>query len=399
MAELIPTPIVDRNGRATTVHKKPSVAPKGSALKGIKPVLKQQQPADQVNIIKGKVLHAASLSLQLFSDDEQRQYELTSSKGEFEWRKSVEMTETELYSYLMVGADSQDAATLHGLGVSPDDERLVRYTPGRLGRYEGRFSYNIVSNRKVIARFQAAGISALEAEKALANKVHDIFLDKALDEHQLLELFTRKKINSPVSGSSVSPNDSVTYSFLHGRLPMSVVDLGYKELKGINREMVTMSDERFRKLTADPELLEAVIRKAAASPEKHTSVSLLHQLVERHGSVVLEMDDPYLCSVVSENRGSNDITGGIDSALYFDRVYTMLKESGRSYGSNGQYEWWGGYFTGGVSVKNTDLELLRQAGLTPQEAYEGLVVSRLHADQIIVAHEDNVPQSLANGAL
>jgi hypothetical protein len=313
------------------------------------------------------------------------------------------MQDSDLYEYLKMGVDSQDAAALHGLGIAADDlpnhPDLGVYVPGRLGRYDGQDSaYYIVPNRGVIDRFQAAGISAVEAEKAVANKVQDRFLNQSLDDTQLFQLFCKKKFTTP-GDKRIRTNDRVTYSFIHGRLPMSVVDLSYKELREASEELTMMNDTAFKRVTADPELFEAVIRKVAQSSGNSRMIETLHKSVERHGRVVLEMDDPFLCALLSEQRGDNGITGGMDSVLYFDNVYKMIKESGRSHGGNYPHDWWGGYFTDGVSVKNSDLELLRKAGLTPQEAYDGLVLNKLAAEQLIVAHEDNLPQSLAGGAL
>ncbi|GAB2707562.1 hypothetical protein ACX801_08020 [Arthrobacter bambusae] len=358
MAKLVPTHVVDKNGRSTTVYKKPSGAGPSASLKAAKPVV--ARPSGNVHVIKGRTLHADSLSLELFAHDEPQQYRLTRCEGEHEWRRSVELSDDELYQYLLMGVDSQDAAALHGLGVRPeglpDHPDLADHVPGRLGRYE--HSRERVANRQVIQRFRDADISALDAEKAIGNKVQDAFLDKALDDQQLCRLFSRKKYSTP-HGIKSKANDLVTYSFVVGRLPLSVVDIPSRNLKEINSELAVMLANTFQRVSADKDLFEAMIRKASSMP-RPSRIEPLYYAVENHGTAALDLDNPFLCALLTGDAAAR-FSGGIDSVRYLDTVYALIKTSGRSHGENHPHDWWGGYFTEGISVTNEALEKLRQA--------------------------------------
>lgn len=399
MNELTPTRIVDRNGRLTTVHKKNTVVSASPALAGVKPALPKGSESPVIHIIKGKPLHAQSLSLKLLAHDEPQQYRLTSCTGEFEWRKKTEMPDDLLYDYLRCGVDVQDAAALYGMQVMPDEIEdhpvIGEHAPGRLGRIGGSDAFWMINNRRVIDRFQAAGIPAVVAEKPISNKIQDPFLDKALDEHQLVQLFSRWKYSTVYGGVRTRQMERVIEAFVRGKLPLTVMDLKTEDLKDITDELLMSGNNRFDELRHDEKTYEAVIRKAAASMTGRNRLDDMLRLVKRHGNQVMELDDPYLCSVTTEE---GDIVG-IETAKYLDGFFRILAQSHDRVENNNKYQFWGGTFVGGGYVKNSDLLYLREAGISPQEAYEGLVVNKIEARQIVVAKEDNLHSGLLGGAL
>jgi len=402
MSDLIPTPVVDKNGRLTTVHKRAGKQP-ASTLGAIKPVLNAPHEAtEQTHVVKGTALHPQSLALRLFSDDEPQQYRLTRSSDEYEWRKQVEVSDSDLYSYLRLGVDAVDAATLHGLGITPDSlpdhPELGVHLPGRLGRFEGKKAYQCISNSKVIDRFQAVGITAIEAERAVMNHVQNEFLDKSLDEHQLLQLFSRKKYHA-ASWTGRRVSDRVINCFIRGYLPLTVLDIPTEKIAGVMAEMETIDNAVFKTISAEPELYEKLIRKAVQTGAER--VQDLYGLLVKFGPGVMDMDDPYLCSVSSRTDSeSHEVTAGsIHSGRYLDRVQQIAREHGFKCDNNYKYEWWGGVIVNGVLVENASLERLRVNGISPEEAYIGLVINRLNFEQVIIGKEDDVPNGLAGGAL
>jgi hypothetical protein len=403
MSELIPTPIVDKNGRQTTVHRKSANKPSSSALNSSKPVISQatSAPNDPVHTIRGKPLHGASLAVTLLSDDPDEQYRLTRCTGEHEWRKSVEVPNSVLYGYLRMGADIQDAAALYGLGVMPDDlpnhPKLAVHVPGRLGRLDGTEAFYVIQNRKVISRFEAAGFPAVDVEKAVANKVQDWFLDKGLDESQLLTLFSKKKYQSVV-GTGNKANDRVVNAFVRGNLPLTVLDVPTSKLKNAAHEVMLMKESLVQELASEPELFGKLIMKTLDTPDGR--IQDLYALLKEYGPGVMGMQDPYLCSVkenLGDNRGSG--RGSFESGVYYDQVHQIIRENDNWTLESAKYEWWGGLVTNDTKVINADVDYLRRRGFTPQETYEGLVLHKLTPEQMIVGKEDTVPSGFAGGAL
>lgn len=403
MSELIPTPIVDKNGRQTTVHRKLANKTSSPVLSSSKPVLASTSNItdDPVHTIKGKLLHGASLALVLLSDDPEEQYRLTSCTGEYEWRKNVDVPNSTLYGYLRMGADIQDAAALYGLGVMPEDlpnhPKLAVHVPGRLGRLDGAEAFSLIQNRQVISRFEAAGFQAVDVEKAVANKIQDLCLDKSLDETHLLNLFSKKKYRSVVRTSS-GVNDTVVNAFVRGRLPLTVLDVPTTKLKDAAHEVMMMNDSLVKELASDPELFGKLIMKTLEVPDRN--IRDLYSLLKKYGPGVMGMQDPHLCAI-RENLGDNlgSGRGSFESGNYYDQVHQLIRQNDAFALESSKYEWWGGLVTNKVKVINTDVDYLRRRGLTPQETYEGLVLHKLTPEQIVVGKEDTVPSGFAGGAL
>lgn len=404
MSDLIPTPVVDKNGRLTTVHKKPSGGTYSSKLASSKPAITPvatSAPSNLMHTVKGKPLHGASLALALLSDDPDEQYRLTRCTGEHEWRKSVDVPDSILYGYLRMGADIQDATALYGLGVMPDDlpnhPKLAVHIPGRLGRLDGNEAFYVIQNRKVISRFEAAGFTAVDVEKAVANKVQDWFLDKGLDESQLLTLFSKKKYQSVV-GTGNKANDRVINAFVRGNLPLTVLDAPTAKLKNAAHEVMLMNESLVKELTSEPELFGKLIMKTLDSPDER--IQDLYALLKEYGPGVMGMQDPYLCSVkenLGDNRGSG--RGSFESGVYYDQVHQLIRENDSWTLENAKYEWWGGLVTNDLKVINADVDYLRRQGFSAQETYEGLVLHKLTPEQMLIGREDTVPSGFAGGAL
>lgn len=406
MSELIPTPIVDKNGRQTTVHRRSDSKKNSRALISSKPVLTSSfdMEPDLSYTIKGKTLHRDSLSLKLLSENPEEQYRLTQSTGEYAWRKNVDVPNSVLYEYLRMGADIQDAATLYGLGVMPeelpDHPVLATQLPGRLGRLDGANAFYIIQNRGVLLRFEDAGFPAVDVEKAIANKIQDWVLDRGLNDQLLLDFFSKKKKYHAVVGSIGQPaNDRVINAFVLGRLPLTVADMPTASLKDVSKEVIMMNDSLLSELVAQPEVFGQIIRKSLDS-DSTRNVQSIYELFTKHGPEILDMDDPFLCAVQEHVGAGNDLeSGSLEFGKYLDQVHQLIiKNDNQAFGSS-KYEWWGRMITNDIKVINSDLNDLRKSGVTPQEAYEGLVVHRLSTDQVIVSHADSLHSGFSGGAL
>lgn len=405
MNRLIPTQIVDRNGRSTTVHKKDVQQPASARVGSIKPTLsKPPHSRQETVVIKGRPLHKDSIALKLFDSDWDRQYELTSSKGEFSWREEVELPKSSVFEYMRLGVDITDAATLYGLGYKPEDladtSEIARFIPSRLQQIVKSGTKWLVRNNEAINAFESAGISLEQTEKALNNGLQDTFLNRALNEHQLAELFTKWKYSSVAHDSLIkkTKKDEVIHGFVNGVLPFECKDIPVSNLHEINFELSIMMQGDREEIMKDHDLYVRMIRKAAASTMTgYNRVFDLNRMVSKHGVGVLDLDDPHLCAA----RLASGTDAGLENALYFEEVHRYVKELGlHLYVDEAtKYGYKGNVRVDGEEMYNNDLAELREAGISPSEAYEGLILRKLSPTQIIVAKEDGLAGSLSDGAL
>lgn len=419
MTPLIPTPVVDKNGRQTTVHKRAGKASSANDLLGsLRPAVgSQQQESGKTVTIKPRKLKEGSTAVAIGTS-----LGFLNSRGdvhafcEASGRSAVKMPEDVLYSYLRRGVDVQDAAALSNLGINSVDEIPSETAdfclPGSLTEV---VQQNTVYRKKfdtVINRLQHRGVSAVDASKLLSNGLQDAHLDRALNDEQLIKLFSKWSFKS-VCGREVHgkiEQDDVIRGFVDGLLPFELIDHKMNELKGIEYELNKLvneeayrddEDKRLREKLKDRKYLVAVAGKAATSVLGYRSLRIMDKLIEDHGMDVLSLDTPQLAGVEMHLGNHESYQIGIEGARYIDAVHRIaFKDSDRA--------WWMGaerFFSHSgleverVYLRHGELMSLRDAGVSAEEAYDLLVKHKLSKDQIIAARESGVTNTLAEGAL
>ena len=429
MSRLIPTPVVDRNGRLTTVHKRTDAPAKGiGTLSSSRPVLgATKQSANGVHTIKPKKLSDKSDAIRigklfgaLSSDDEIESFKESSG------RSPVQMSDDEIYDALRKGFSIHDAAALKSLDINLDDvmertkEHWVR--GGSFNRMTGRSNGNLheytAKIEGALDRLQETGMSALDAGKLMLNGLQDGHLDRALSDEQLVDLFSKWRFRTEqehyVHGHV--EQDDVIDAFVSGRLPFELSGHKIADLKNVERETYDLFDrvlsdrpnsykrnESLAERVKDREYLTKVADKAATvMPNEYRGLELVDAEVQKHGMEVLELNDPRMASIPIWVEAGVTRDCGIETGRYVERVLTLAKEDleGDLWGtSSPMHTSMGAVKADGVYLRNHDLLDLYDAGVSAEEAYDLLVKHKLSAEQIIVARETGVDSTLASGVL
>lgn len=425
MSRLVPTPIVDVNGRLTTVHKRAEEVPKAhSALAGVKPSL-GAAAGSKMHTIKPRNLPALSDAIRLGKvmgafDSEADIDNFRSSSN----RVPVTMSDDEIYDALRCGIQMQDMAALKQLGLTA--EAIVERTSehlivgGSLTMISGRG--NVVRRTKIqgtLDRLQASGTSALEADKLMGNGLQDGHFDRALNDDQVKELFSKWRFRSEAESYEHDhvEQDDIIDGFLSGRLPFEVIGHKLADLKNSEVELYSYYDRKLdhsrrAPYVPDAEMVEklrdleyrtALVDVAALSlPQVYSPLKLLDELVQNHGMEALKLNDPRKASMKVFVSAGVSRECGVEAAKYVEEVLAMASNeteadfwgtSPDSFSSQGVVKANGNY------LRNWELIDLYEKGVPAEVSYDLIVKHGLTASQILTARETGVGSTLANGVL
>lgn len=419
MANLIPTPIVDKNGVASLRHKKAlSQAPGAASLAGTRPSIGTAPSREVVHEIKGKALHQDS-SVSDFLDKPLQRGGKYSDKPPAQHPslgKAVAVPDDVVYDFLRLGLDANEAAAFTSLGLSPDDvENDKRFTnPFRnnlhaLSKSSTRYRLN---REEVIERLQESGVSGLVASKVLSNGLQDGHLNRALDDEQVVELFSKWKFRGIHEqyrqGGVVS--DDVIESMLDGKIPFEARVHKIADLEKIVREIDRNEDApAYEGIRDDHDYFVSIVNKAASEgmSDSNNPLGDVHKLVQAFGPEVLDLKYPMMASIdVSEEwakPGMRPVTykAGIEGAKYLEKAHAIAQERTDrwSYMSMKMSDSSGGLRVDRKYLRNWELMQLREIGVTPEKAYEYLIDRELTLTQIRGMQQDNIPVTLADGIL
>lgn len=431
MSRLIPTPVVDKNGRQTTVHKRANAPVRGLGTIGVPRLVgSNNQPAGgSVHTIKPKGLPEKSDAVRIA-----KLFEVVTTKDEIESfrsrgsRSSVALTDDDIYNALRKGFSAQDTAALKSVGISVDD--AVERTKGHL--HEGG-SINSLTGRSssghlhtyrsktanALDRLQESGVSGVDAEKAIVNGLQDGHFDRALSDDQLVGLFSKWRFRTEyehyVHGHV--DQDDIIDGFVSGRLPFELSKHKLGDLANVEREVFDLherdySRERGVYRTPDPALgerlrdreylLQLAEKAVTVMPQEYTALEKLDAEVQKHGLEALELADPRRASMsIWVSEGVNRDCG-VEAAKYVERIMDLAKDDIKHdlWGTSGKpYSSSGGFQTDGAYLRNWDLLELYEAGIPAEESYDLLVKHKLSTEQILVARETGVDSTLASGVL
>lgn len=426
MSRLIPTAIVDVNGRQTTVHKRAEEAPKAhGALVGVKPSLGAPVAASsELRTIKPKKLpmfadavRLGKLMGALTSDDEIESFREASG------RSPVQMSDAEIYDALRCGIPMQDTAALKNLGITPDDvmERTkdAFMVGGALNMVSGRNHYvHRTSIKAALDRLEASGMPAAEADKLMINGLQDGHFDRALNDDQIKELFSKWRFRSEVNSYEHGhvEQDDVIDGFVSGRLPYEALNYKLADLKNVERELYDMFNPKTMRLNSlpapDPAMVERVMdmdyraslveAAARAIPGIYDPINKLDEVVQKHGMEALELNDPRKATMQIFVSAGVTRECGVDAAKYVERVIGLAADEleGDFWGTSSDPSTsQGAVKANGHYLRNWELLDLYEKGVPAEVSYDMLVTHGMSREQILVAYETGVGTTLANGVL
>ena len=334
---------------------------------------------------------------------------MLSSAGRFEGlKRTIEMTNEEIYKYLKLGVSTQSASFLKWMGYetpeslteSPETSALL---PDHLGRCGVEYPL------KLIELCEQEGVSAVVCQMAVRRGATDRHLDGVLPLRDMLYAFTNlvKKNVTPSAGADQQP--SVINYVCDGTIPLEIIkDRGFdtQALLAVASEVLRSEEhkELAEVLRGNAKMFATVVKVIERSKSAKT-VSKLAKAIQTYGYEVLEMSHPLLC-FHKIGYGEERTTLGYHGAQYVesflgaspnnrtsdDLYYSGYSDEIRVYRPSGN--WYDS-----VIVTYLELYELYRADIDPVLAYAFVVGEGMPVASLISASQDGVENSLMSGAL
>lgn len=347
-----------------------------------------------------------SVPVNLVSDDEWKS--LVSAEGKYEGlKRTIEMTNGEIYRYLKLGVSTQSASCLKWMGyetpeVLLESESVSALLPDHLGRSGNAYPM------RFIEQCEAEGVSALVCQMALRRGITERHLEGPLTLNEILYAFTNivKKNVVPAAGSDTQP--SVINYICDGTLPFHLV----KDVKASTPSILIIVRDIFLaepesdlavKLRSDAEMFGNCARVLGSS-SLSDNLGKLKKVIDEHGYDVLRLVNPMLC-FHKIGEGENKRPLGYEATVYTEKFLQESKAqwnlSQLMYGGFNQHvsasSTASPYHS--VAVPFTDLDELCRAGIDTSVAYQYIVDEGMTPGALIAAQQDEVETALMSGAL
>jgi hypothetical protein len=348
---LIPTVVVDKNNKVTTVHKRNGApAPSASKLGSIKPALGTPQPKRKqaVSKVGFSATNTTPSKLVSFSPESfigraglgKKAAALMKSMG---GEGEVEMPNELLYDYLRLGIRPTEAALLHqisggNLDALRNDPQFAEALPGDLARPRvwGGKNRSEKTVFGVVDFLAGAGIKPQKINAALQNHLNDELLENnVLSPEELTDIFNRFSYSLSTNEDKGTSASRTIDAIVDGRLPYALADRKQnvsrptvsKILEALypktRAERASMDEADRARLAADPDMIMQVAKVLSAHNHWQSSVSSAYTSIQRFGiDASLEHRPAIMIS-----RHSDGTALGPDGARRANEVYEFIKST------------------------------------------------------------------------
>lgn len=407
MANLVPTPIVDRNGKATTVHRRadPGAPKAGSPLARVRPSV-APAPGEPTTVVRPvrNPPHFDRISCLWPADEAEL---VRTGKGPYGWRRApVQVPDSVLYGYLRLGLDLANASILHGAGITPEaaakNEELDRHLAWRVYTLDGRYEPDFSERGRAIQLMEDHGVPAETAFKAMRNNLNDYSFTGGTGVLTVAE-FATVHANLPFRES----RRGLFAAIFRGDIPWELTATNTAgELQRLDREIgspYVMWDEHGITPESDRETYIRGASVALRRMEKASQWGAVDHPVARmltayslHGEEAFDVPQPDI--LLKQYRAADGAERYVDpaGARFAQAVLDLIGDRG---------DWGRGWLwqhSEGLRPHRLDAEalmLLRDAGATPEHAHYLLVEREMDAVQALAVVRDGVPLAVSEGAL
>lgn len=424
---LIPTAIVDKNGKPTTVHKRGAQAsPSANRLGALKPSLGTVKKKDKPSKVSYSldVIHSESFFHQTGLTGAAKQQVAKVGTG------TVMVPNDVLYGFLKVGITVQEAGLLVDMGYPNaeslmDDPDLAKGLPGQLVRTR-RWGGDQVEDRsieKVVDFLAEGGVSPQKIAKAVANNLDDSMLvHNVLIPEQLADLFTRFTYNVSKNEEKGTGSSRLFNAIIDGRMPFSVSEKQHGVERPVSsnlhdalylsdkRNRAKMTDDLRQRLKTDQQLL---LRVGQVMSKNRNHIRGGYQqtvdAIDKYGYEAAVEYGPELLDA----RMSDGTPLGIDGAEEAREMLGYLKKAIGD-GSKDQYSVRNGSSLSGTgnsyhlysapmgipatNVYASDLVEMKRSGVAVEDILP-YMKQGLDTNRIIAVTTGGVPKSVATGWL
>lgn len=427
---LIPTAIVDKNGKPTTVHRRSSVMPSSAGRLG---ALKPSLGAHKKTVIKTSKVAYSIENLGYTSPDSFLNRAGLADRtdrhlGQLGGTAKATVPDETLYGFLRVGVSVQEAALLVDLGY-PDaeslnaDPNIAMQLPGPLVKtYRWGGSQSDDRSIESTVDFLAeGGVPPQKISKALVNNLNDEMLrNNVLPPEQLADLFTRFAYSVSVNEDRGTGSSRLMDAIVEGRMPYSISQKQHGVDRSIasaihdslylskKRHKESMSDTLRHNLKNDPQLL-LHLGQVMSKNYIRGSYQITVDVIKRYGQEAAIEYGPELLDA----RLSDGTALGVEGAEEAREVLSYLK-SAIGDDSKDRYSSRNGNSLDGIgnsyrlysaslgipatTVYASDLVEMRRAGVSIEDILP-YMKQGLDTTRIIAVVTGNVPKPIATGWL
>lgn len=328
-------------------------------------------------------------------------------------KRTIEMTNTEMYAYLRLGVSTQSASHLKWMGYETpesltESEATASLLPDHLGRMGGTYPL------KFIDACEQEGVSAVVCQLAIRRGITERNLNGPLSLSELLYAFTNlvNKTVVPSEGRESAP--SVINFVCDGIIPLEFLkdnSFAAPSLLAVASNVLLSEAEEDKKLAevllSDKDIFRKFVYSIGHGGSPVPSIDGLRKSITTYGYKILDLDHPLLCSH-PVRRGEEKFPLGYEGAKYTEELMKAspsasaiqeLHYSGygndiritRKQANSSWYE--------SVSISYADIYTMLQEGIEPIAAYKYVVEEDMPVESLIAAHRDGVQISLMSGAL
>lgn len=426
-SNLIPTRIVDKNNKITTVHKRNGFPAAGAGKLGsLKPTIKQAPRAAVSKVPFSTKSGTKMISLGQHSFlaraglDADAKRLLDSMGGE----GSVEMDDELLYEYLRLGIRPSYAAVLHLLSDGDleklkADPKFAAALPGDLGTTMRWGGSTITGNEigGVIDFMSEAGVKPSKISTALSNNLNDERMkDNILAPEQLADLFARFTYSVSKNEKKGTNASRLMDAVMDGRLPYDLIDKG----NGVDRTTSSLavdalypktkqhrgylSDDQRKRLLDDPQMIVDSARviskhgihwtKSYATAPKAIDQFGVEACMEYHPEEMLkkrfdgEFIGPEGARAMKEVRGILDAK--VMSPDATNRQYINRGEGCILLSGNGVRD---------VEIYTEDIAEIASHGYSAEQIADSILDKRLNSREILAVFSGKTIPTIAEGWL
>lgn len=412
-SNLTPTPIVDVNGKPTTVHKKTAaVSPSSAALATVRPALasakKKQEKGVRVEYMMTQMPANEGLLWEMGTGLGTHKYGLGVDPDGFRSGSgggSSILTMSEMFRYMRHGATFHEAARLSrfkNIDEWEQDEDFQRASALCHTKFE-----------KTIDLVESKDMKIGDAFKLLGNGISDELLERSiLTEEQTLSIFKRFKYTHFTASKTANETPAMVNALLDGRLPYAVFDGGYdkinvtkmcKELFGSTNKKVELTEDERNDLLSNPETITLVLDLIASQKQINSyedpfrNTGLTYRAFKHFGEEAVRRFRPEI--LLSERRDGSLM--GLDGAV---TAYTFMdycsSEAGMRCRHYSPVDFNAKRADGsGFSIKLADAADLAHAGLDDATIVHLLADLNLTVDQALEQAKSSPAPILLEGIL
>lgn len=427
---LIPTVIVDKNNKVTTVHKRNGVpVPSVSRLGSIKPTVGAPQPKPSKAVSKVRYsatkygstnsLSLGDLSFLARAGLQDRAKNLLEKIGD---EGTVDMPDEALYDYLRLGIEPAEAAILHTLSGG-DLEKLKRNKafkdalPGNLAsqRVWGGGDVDDKGITEVVDYLAGAGVKPSKIAAALRNNLNNENLARSvLEPQELAELFARFTYSLSKNEERGTAASRTMDALSDGRLPIILAD----RKTGVDRPVITtmleamypknkaerglMSEgERNDLLASDPEILLHIAKVLEKHNLRGGDVASTQAAVRQFGAEACIAYDPQVLAAKHSDGTVLGVEGAQNALRFIENVQAQLNKGGRihlsKWGTGTEYRYWDNGET--VMLNVADLSDLHRLGYSEAEIKRMTIDNKMDSHRVVAIKVGNTVPVISEGWL